>query len=347
MLSKRRSAPLPTAILSLASIFSFFNGCPHLAAQFFDQGPVFALVEENDLVVDTDRHYTQGLRLSYLQTDNDLPKGLRNFSESIPSIRYEPRTHKLGYKLGQSLFTPADITQETLQPDDRPFAGWLYTGVMLQRRGLTHGNHPLLEEFGLELGVIGPWSLGQHTQQWIHEIGRGRDPKGWNNQLRNEPGLALKYGRSWLFSHTYTEPRYFDFIPRLGITLGNVETSLRSGFTLRAGYDLPHNFGYHTIDSVLTNEGGLSASREKGLHGFAVYTGLEAKAIAHTAFLDGNLFHDSHSVSKEPFVIEWASGFAFYLRRVELGFQFVYRSREFVGQEKENCFGSLFAKYRF
>ena len=33
------------------------------SAQSYDQGPVFSAIEENDLVVKTDRHYTQGIKL--------------------------------------------------------------------------------------------------------------------------------------------------------------------------------------------------------------------------------------------------------------------------------------------
>src|SRR5207249_2047305 len=118
-----------------AAIGGIFLAPSFASAQSYDQGPVFSAIEENDLVVKTDRHYTQGIKLSYLQRDGDLPNFLDRFSKWVPTPGFEFGTNKFGYIIGQSIYTPADIQQRQLIPNDRPYAGWLYGGFALQRRG--------------------------------------------------------------------------------------------------------------------------------------------------------------------------------------------------------------------
>jgi len=318
-----------------------------LFSQTFDQGPVFSFIEENDLAVDTDRHYTQGIKLAYLEADGDLPRWASELSSKIPALGFTPRAEKFGYELGQSIYTPANISATQLLPKDRPYAGWLYTGLILQRRGLTAGEQPTLESFQLDLGIIGPESLAEEAQTWVHKVRGFNLPQGWAHQLKTEPGFALKYQRSWLFSPAHQDRRFLDLIPHTGFSLGNVETSARLGATLRLGWNLPDNFGVQTIDSLVTTEGGWSSSRAGGHWGFYLFSGVEGRAILYTAFLDGNLFRDGHDVNKEPFVGEWKSGCVFLLRRIEAGYTYVHRTREFIKQTEQDRYGSLFIKYKF
>ncbi|MBI3853844.1 MAG: lipid A deacylase LpxR family protein [Verrucomicrobia bacterium] len=295
----------------------------------------------------TDGHYTQGFKVAYLQEDGVLPRWAAGLSAKIPAWGFSLRTEKFGYELGQSIYTPLDIGVKTLVSNDRPYAGWLYSGFILQRRGLAFGNQPMLESFQLDFGAIGRASLAEVSQALFHELDNSAKPAGWAHQLKDEPGLALKYQRSWRFSPAQENVRYVDFIPHAGASLGNVDTSFRLGATVRLGWNLPDDFGAQTIDSLITTEGGWSPSRTGGRWGFYLFTGVEGRAVLYTVFLDGNLLRDGHHVAKEAFVGEWKSGFAFALRRWELGYTFVHRTPEFVKQIQEDRFGSLFIKYKF
>jgi hypothetical protein len=312
-----------------------------------NQGPVFTITEENDLVVDTDRHYTQGIKLSYLHSENHVPHWLETFSEKLPAIGFTASANRIGTQVGQNIYTPANISVTNLQSGDRPYAGWLYTGLIFQRRGLAAKRIPTLEHFQLDLGIIGPDSLAEEAQTWIHELRGFETPKGWDHQLHDEPGVALKYQRSWLLSPSADNPRYLDFIPHLGASLGNVETSFRMGATVRLGINLPDDFGVQTISSLMASEGGWSHDKKGGRWGFYAFSGLEGSAVGYTAFLDGNLFQSSPHVEHEPFVAEWKTGFVLVLSRVDTGFSYVYRTREFIGQQRDNGYGSVFAKIKF
>ena len=326
----------------------FSLAIPHaLRAQSYDQGPVFSLIEENDLVVNTDRHYTQGIKLSYLHADGFLPGWSSNLYDCLPDFGFTKKTGKFGYEIGQSIYTPANLHATELLKDDRPYAGWLYVGAILQRRGLNWLDRPFLESFQLEIGVVGPWALGKESQTWVHEL-RGFDlPRGWDNQLKNEPGIEFKYLRSARFSLLKRHPFDFDFIPYGGFSLGNVETTAQLGGQVRIGLNLPDDFGIQTIDSLATSSGGFSVSQTNSHWGFYLFAGPEGKAVFYNIFLDGNLFRSSPSVEREFWVGDFKAGFAFVLAHIELGYTYVFRTPEWHGQTESDRFGSFFVKAKF
>jgi lipid A 3-O-deacylase len=326
-------------------------GSPAMAtAQWLaPQGAVHTMIEENDLLVNTDRHYTQGVKFSFLHADGVMPEWMAALARAIPHWGVsETGQVKFGYQLGQSVFTPADLTASRVLTHDRPYAGWLYTGWILQRRATVgQSSWPVLENFQVDAGIIGPSSLAEDTQTAVHEFRGFATPRGWRNQLHDEPGLAVKYQRSWLFSPTLGESRLVDLVPQAGLSLGNVETSFRVGAMLRLGVNLPTDFGVSTISSLSTTEGGWSAEHGGRRYGFYVFTAGEAWTVLYTAFLDGNLFRRSHRVDKLPFVTERKAGVVFVLDRVELAVTYVYRTPQFVGQREDDGYGSVSLKIKF
>jgi lipid A 3-O-deacylase len=328
--------------ICLTALLTGLAASPAPAAEF-DQGPVLTLTEENDFVHGTDRWYTQGAKIAYLQADNHIPRWTERLLESIPVLGFTTGAERIGYELGQSMFTPADTHASELLVDDRPYAGWLYTGLILQRRGAGAGGYLTLENFQLDAGIIGPESFADQVQTWYHH----QAPAGWDNQLEDEPGLALKYGRAWLIPLPSAQERSFDVLPHAGLSVGNVDTSFRAGTTLRVGWNLPEDFGVQPIDSLFTTEGGRSSTRAGRRWGFYAFSGVEGRAVLYTVFLDGNTFRDSHHVDKEPWVGEWRSGLVLVLDRVELAYAHCFRTREFEGQPEGQVFGSFCVKIKF
>jgi len=47
----------------------------------------------------------------------------------------------------------------------------------------------------IQLGIVGPASFAEETQSLVHELLASQRPNGWDNQLKNEPGLAIIYER--------------------------------------------------------------------------------------------------------------------------------------------------------
>src|SRR5882724_3597663 len=96
---------------------------------------ILSLTWENDATFGTDRHYTQGARISYYSSDDALPKWLRRLSDGLPAIGLDVQARKFGLAVGQEIYTPEDLQTASAITTDRPYAGWLYTRLSLQRRG--------------------------------------------------------------------------------------------------------------------------------------------------------------------------------------------------------------------
>ena len=324
----------------------------HGQAQEEKQGPLFAVTEENDFFSNpfdhTDRHYTQGLKLAYRGGDDEIPSLAARVSEALPRLGIQINAQNLGGVFGQNIYTPEDLQSHALITTDRPYAGWLYGGVYLQRRGLTGVDGiPVMENFEIDAGVTGSPSLAGTIQVTFHHAFFPRSiPDGWHNQIAAEPGLLLKYERFWRLSPNPQTARYFDLIPHVGAKVGNIEVSGNMGGTLRVGLNLPDDFGVPLIDSPASSGGGITASPQP--FAFYAFGGVDGRAVGHNLFLDGSTFRGGPSVERIPWVADLSCGAAMRLfRHFELSYTHVVRTHEFVGQHLADIFGSLEAKAMF
>jgi len=348
--------PKCRASLSLVAFFLVGAGrVLNTSATTEDQRGFFAITEENDSLSNPfgphqDRHYTQGLKISLFGGDNFMTNTTARLDRLLPAWGIKPEAGDLGWiMLGQNIYTPSNILSRAAITNDRPYAGWLYTGVVYQRRGDLAATLAVMENFEIDLGVVGPYSLAGPSQIAVHHFYFGTDdiPKGWRNQLDNEPGLELKYARLWRWSPTTATAKYFDVIPRVGGELGNVQIFATAGVTMRLGYNLPEDFGYQIIDSPATVNGGLT--RHTPPFFAYLFGGLDGRAVAHDITLDGNSFNSSGpSVDKNPLVGDVSFGFALqFCSYVEITYEHVTRTEEFKGQFHNDVFGSLTLKAKF
>lgn len=309
---------------------------------------VFSIQYENDVLAGTDRHYTNGVRLTYVS-----PK----LRDQIPFARealqwlypFDPGADaRVGVSLGQSMFTPNDIEVEELIPDDRPYAGWLYAGFFLNVEGeqdLLGTDFDVLDTLEVDLGVVGPASLAEDTQKFVHEILDVTDPQGWDNQLENEPGILLILERKLRTPALELGPFEADAIPSAGISLGNIETSANLGGMVRIGQGLQVDYGPPMIRPNLA--GRAFFERVQRPFNWYVFAGADGRFVVRDIFLDGNTFRDSHSVDKKNLVGAVEAGVAAVYHGVRLTFSYVLRTREFDGQNSPDRFGAVSLSFRF
>lgn len=249
---------------------------------------------------------------------------------------------RTSYAIGQSIFTPEDITRKDLVEDERPYAGWLYAAVgLISDHRVRDGSlqSKRLDSLELNVGVVGPASLTEETQSMVHRIVGSPQPKGWRNQLHNELGIMLVYDRQWQAQYlSEVWGLGVDLTPHVGGTLGNVMTSLSCGATLRFGRDLPSDYGPPSIRPSLPGSGFFRPTQSFGWY---LFVGLEGRFVAHSIFLDGNTFRSSHSVDREPWVGDVQAGLVLTWDDVRLSFTNIFRSDEFVGQKTSTEFGSI------
>lgn len=315
-----------------------------------------SLHTENDkYFAGTDRNYTNGFKLSALSTnlrsfrDRDLPRVLRNIADQIDNFIEPEREPKIGLSFGQNIYTPSDIAATTYQPDDRPYAAWLYAGASFHnyRPHYRRANGTLgparADVFEVNLGMVGPAALGRQIQNTVHDLLGIAEAQGWAHQIHNEPGLNLIYEAKWRFSTRQARQGWgADLIVHAGLCLGNVFTYANTGAEVRYGFRMPDDFG----PSLIRPTGDSNASRRARFNYF-VFFGAEVRAIARDITLDGNSWRDSPSIARESLVHDIAGGIGFGTVHMQVTYTQARRSREFRGQAEPQDFGSLSLSYFF
>lgn len=310
---------------------------------------------ENDLFGETDLHYTNGIRAScvspdlssYLE-DERLPGWVKDVNEKLRFFHRlkddddQDIQRNLVISLGQLIFTPSDKEAKALIEDDRPYAGYLYLGFAYHIR-----DYKQLDTLEMNIGMVGPASLAEQSQDFIHNLRAIDKFNGWDNQLENELGLQFIYEHKHRFKLTHHWPHQ-DFIAHSGVSLGNVATYLNLGGEYRIGWQLPEDFGTAAVrpggDNSAPGKGDVRYCRQWicGLHAFM---SIDGRLVARDIFLDGNTFEDSHSVDRRPAVADAAIGFSFLVGGWKVSYAKVFRTREFEEQQNPHEYGSLSFSY--
>jgi len=252
-----------------------------------------------------DRYYTNGIRINLAFK----PACLTDVLAALPfnpagSGNTTDLETALGVSVGQSIFTPGDLKRSDLIENDRPYAGWLYGGVYVQRAPDT-----VLDPLEFVLGTTGQSALADETQKYIHETFDAIEPQGWRNQLADELGFNITYTRKWKLPVIGKPGRggAVELIPQAGMTLGTINRQFDAAATLRGGWNLPHDFGPGRISDTPAATHIHRKSYSPGIYGYVRFGG---RVVEHNTFIQGNTFRDSHGVDIEPLVGDFEGGFA-------------------------------------
>ena len=344
-------------VLGLSLVLGW--GFPAQAAEdkCYKRDYTFNVLAENDLWGSgSDKHFTHGTRLSFVESRRNPGKGedcqpdddfhfmdvVRTISDHTPPGWLGFEADQVSFILGQNIFTPEDISNPNLILNDRPYAGWLYFGIGLIDPH-KDADIPYFDTVELNLGIVGPDAYAQDVQTWWHaNISDSPRPAGWDNQLKNEPGILLNLERKWRMELTPSnyEGLQVDFLPSVGVALGNVYTYASAGGMFRLGVNLPVDYGPPRIRPGAQGSDFFKYDKKKPVSWYA-YAGVEGRALAVNIFLDGNTFADSHSVDKKYFVGDFHTGFVLVIYHARLTFSQVFRSSEFNGQQELSEFGSI------
>jgi hypothetical protein len=303
-----------------------------------DDTGILSMMLENDVFSNTDKHYTNGVRVSYLTPETSVSKPVEKLANKL--LLFKERANKrFSYAFGQSMFTPKNIKRKTPLKTDRPYAGWTYASM-----GIVSANKKRLDNFEVSLGMIGPFSKAEQTQKIVHKITNSPKPMGWDHQLKNEVGLLISYDRQWRNQFEITTDKFqVNFTPSLGANLGNVYTDLSAGLMARFGRNIPFDYGPPRIRPSLPGSDFFIPTKEIGWYMFA---GAEGRAVARNIFLDGNTFRSSAHVKKKNAVIDLQMGVVMTWRDFRVGYTHVVRSKEFKHQSSSDQFGAISLSYR-
>lgn len=345
----------PFSFQRTTSLFLLALLCPALShsAGTDESGGTIGIYHENDMFAGTDRYYTSGAKLTWSSPN------LEKFSDSayaspflplfdlLPYINESEYQKNLVLALGQNIYTPDNTESYGLLANDRPYAGWLYMGL-----GVVWKDAVVRNSLVLNVGVVGSWSYAQEAQRLIHDARDLDHPNGWDNQLHNELGVNLAYERIWRMPKIARRSGFdWELLPHAGAVVGNVQTYANLGAELRAGLNLPDDFGTGVISPAASTstpvDGMMGADRSRFDLGMYLFARVDGRAVAHNIFLDGNTFGNSPSVGHNPLVADLSVGVAMNIKNTKLAYAFVYRTKEFSRQKEAQIFGTLSINWTF
>lgn len=282
--------------------------------------------EIEDQGVREDAQYTNGVRLTWEWNPERRPVprwlagGLARWCRLGVCGEGEP-FERWGGALGHSMFTPQRITDRRQNPRDRPYAGHLFLSTVAAAGYTRPSGRPAEHAFDLQVGLVGPSARGKELQTWWHRtsLGSGPEPKGWDNQLRDELTLNLDYRWRERFGN-----ERLDFVPSLGFGLGSVATYGSVGGTVRAGWNL------EPLPAWALPPRPPAEGLERKAQVYLV-AGAEGRFVAHNLFLHGSLFRSGPElvIDPEPFVYDLKLGAVLAYRCLRAEATWTRRSKEF------------------
>jgi hypothetical protein len=288
---------------------------------------VTTIVWENDFFAGDDDNYTNGGMFSLLSPEISNSSWIGDIANLTPFFD-DSGSKRISYSFGQSMYTPKNIFSSQLVQDQRPYAGWLYGSA-----GIISDTGNVLDKFVITLGVVGNSSLAEEVQEEVHNAMDILVPRGWSNQLEDEPGIVISYEKALREYYDFGFGGMgFDITPKAGFSLGNVFTYASAGATLRIGRDLPSDYGVPKIRPRMPGGDYFAPRKNWGMY---VFADVETRAVARNIFLDGNTWKDSHSVDKKTFVHDIQLGTAITIQKVRIAYTHIFRSKEYNGQDRD------------
>lgn len=311
---------------SLFTVLLFCGFISVLQAQSFKNE--FGFKTENDAYLATlnDRYYTNGLFIYFRRAID--PAG---FSGKIEKKTFE-------ISVGQKMYTPYWGQVAKKEDQDRPFAGYLYAGGAYS---VFYKNERVLK-FGVELGTVGPNSLAQDAQKFLHQTVGFYTPAGWEYQIKNEiaANLTANYSALLLRSNDQVVDLSGQGYANLGTTFSGLGTSV----LFRAGrLNQLFNSAYH--NAVI----GKSKTEALNRSEFFFYAKPQLNLVAYDATIQGSLFNNDSPVTfgVKPIVFEQQFGVNYSSRRFTADFNIIFKTKEVKSVAKAQNYGGLSLYYRF
>lgn len=311
----------------------------------------FAFLFYNDAFSGTDKHFTNGMNISWIDDSfgsieetksNSYNSFVYSFIDVLPlTLMDNTKNHNAGISLSQIMITPNDITISKPQYDDIPYAGHLALAFYM-----FEWDNESFKEFRVEFGVVGKESGAEFVQKTVHSIIGSQDPKGWDTQLGTQytANILFRYGEiSWQDDSVYNLS--MDWFNHFGVQAGNFVTDIFGGSIFRIGNNYVRNFNLHY--PYLKEEASLLRLNDKhsGL-GWSLSTGINTELLAYSYILD-EAKKDGYSTDKNIVNIALYSGVDLYYEANKLTFFYQAQSPYSKQENTIETFGGLIYSFQF
>ncbi len=238
---------------------------------------MFKIYEDNDLFnfynIGADGGYTNGTKLE-LSWQQQKP----SFTTRLMPKAGAGSINTAAVGLMQIIITPDNIVRYRPDPSDYPYSGALFVTHSL------HSSNPT-KKISLQtewlLGVMGPPSMAEETQKFMHSIIQAQQPRGWSYQQPAD--LLLNYQFTVNKGLAQIE-NWAELIGSGQVYAGTMTNGAALYATLRLGNMQPYFNGYN---SQFTRS--KSATGKKWQLYFIVQPGIAL--VLNNALLEGGVFN--------------------------------------------------------
>jgi hypothetical protein len=311
----------------------------------------FAFKFYNDVFVGTDKHFTNGINISWL--DDSLSDTQETKENSYNSFTYKilnrlplsivdsSKRHNAGISLSQIMITPSDIDVPTPQYDDIPYAGHLALAFYM-----FEWDRENFKEFRVEFGVVGKESGAEFAQKTVHKIIGSPKPQGWDTQLGTQytANMLFRYGeKTWQSSNI--NGLAMDWFNQVGFEFGNFSTDVFGSSMFRIGKNYIKNFNLHY--PYLKEEASLLRlnTKHRGF-GWSLSAGVNTELLVYSYILD-EAKKEGYETDKNYLNASLYAGIDFYYEAHKLTFFYQSQSPYTTQQNSIDTFGGFIYAYQF
>jgi lipid A 3-O-deacylase len=326
------------AALALFLLFSARVGAEDKVPEFF------TFTFENDLFVGDDNGYTNGMGITFGKgpfkefNNENLPDWLHWLTKDLYVSTMENKRRGVAHMFFQRMQTPEDLEKTQVIIDDVPYAG-----LLAWQGTLFAWDDRVSDQFSLYLGAVGPITLAEEAQTFIHELTDAIEPKGWDNQIGNEIIFKVEAQRVWSLYRSDGMGKQFDILGFWGAGIGTLESATKAGLAIRWGTNLQNSFQAFSLQTD-RQVNPLSLTPEND---FYLFFGGRVGVVFNNILIDGNTFKDSHSVPLEHYQDQVSAGFVWSIGNNAFVFQISSISSSTTIINDRDEFGALSFTHRF
>ncbi|MCX6282016.1 MAG: lipid A deacylase LpxR family protein [Bacteroidetes bacterium] len=239
---------------------------------------VLRIVFDNDIFDYTDQFYTNGIRFEYV-----APAISDNPVKHILLPYWAKAKNYYGVSLVQNLYTPSTTKTGGIIYGDRPYSAYLYFGSFK----ITNDDlHHFRQTSELDLGVIGPPSLGGTVQDLFHKyVPYNNEPLGWEYQISTDAVINYNFSMEKGVINT----RHLQLILTGSGALGTLYVNCGGGMNLRLGW-----FNDYFSDLGIRKKRVLKAGGSRVAQYYFTIKGA-ARLVAYDATLEGGMLNHNSS----------------------------------------------------
>jgi hypothetical protein len=311
----------------------------------------FSFQFNNDAFAGTDRHYSNGVALSWIdntyedKVTSDISYYskfmLDTFSVLTQNSLDESKKYNAGVSISQAILTPDDVTQTTAQYNDMPYAAYLAMSFYI-----FEWDDDSFNEYRIRFGVVGEDALGEAMQNSFHALIGNEEAKGWDTQLKTQYNatLLLQHGEiSWEYHKD--DSLFMDWFNHFGVQVGNFTTEMFGGTMFRFGDN--YSRGFNTHSPILNEEASMIQLKERNENfGWSVSSGISIALQAYSYILEESS-NQGYEVTKKVFSGSLYIGSDLFYQKHKLTFFYESPTKYSDQQNERDIFGGFTYTYIF